>query len=65
MLGKVINEQLRMLSDGYNAEQRDNQVQIPKLQAEIQDMKAASTNVDIVYKYTDLQHWENSYPRTQ
>ena len=48
-----------MLSDVYNTEQRDIQEQIPKLQAEIQELKASATNVDkfvnIAHKYTDLQ----------
>ncbi len=59
VLGKVTNEQFRMLSGGYNEEQRDIKEQIPKLQAEIQELKATATNVnkfvDIAYKYTDLQ----------
>lgn len=59
VLGKVTNEQFRMLSAGYNEEQRDIKEQIPKLQAEIQELKATATNVnkfmDIAYKYTDLQ----------
>lgn len=33
VLGKITNEQFRMLSDGYNAEQREIQEQIPKLQS--------------------------------
>ncbi len=68
VLGKVTNEQFRMLSDGYNAEQRDIQEQIPKLQAEIQELKAAATNVDkfvdIAYKYTDLQELTPEVLRT-
>ena len=59
MLGKVTNEQFRMLSDGYNIEQREIQERIPTLQKEIEDLKAASTNVErfvaIANKYTDLQ----------
>ena len=51
VLGKITNEQFRMLSDGYNAEQREIQEQIPKLQAEIEELKAASTNVD---KFIDI-----------
>ena len=59
VLGKITNEQFRMLSDGYNAEQREIQERIPKLQTEIEELKAASTNVDkfidIANKYTDLK----------
>ncbi len=59
VLGKITNEQFRMLSDGYNAEQREIQERIPKLQTEIEELKAASTNVDkfidVANKYTDLK----------
>ena len=59
VLGKITNEQFRMLSDGYNTEQREMQAQIPELQAEIEELKAASTNVDkfidVANKYTDLK----------
>ncbi len=59
VLGKITNEQFRMLSDGYNAELREIQEQIPKLQAEIEELKAAFTNVDkfidVANKYTDLK----------
>ena len=48
-----------MLSDGYNAEQREILEQIPELQAEIDELKVAVTNVnkfvDIAHKYTDLR----------
>ncbi len=68
VLGKVTNEQFRMLSDGYNTEQRDIQELIPKLQTEIQELKAAATNVDkfvnIAYKYTDLQELTPEVLRT-
>ena len=59
VLGKITNEQFRMLSDGYNAEQRTIADQIPILQKQIEDLKASSTNVErfvtISNKYTDLQ----------
>lgn len=59
VLGKVTNEQFRMLSDGYNIEQREIQERIPALQKKIEDLKAAFTNVErfvaIANKYTDLQ----------
>ena len=68
VLGKVTNEQFRMLSDVYNTEQRDIQEQIPKLQAEIQELKASATNVDkfvnIAHKYTDLQELTPEVLRT-
>ena len=57
-----------MLSDGYNAEQRDIQERIPKLQAEIEELKAAVTNVnkfvDIAHKYTDLRELTPEVLRT-
>ena len=59
VLGKITNEQFRMLSDGYNAEQRTIADRIPILQKQIEDLKASSTNVErfvtISNKYTDLQ----------
>lgn len=59
VLGKITNEQFRMLSDGYNAEQRAIADQIPILQEQIEELKASSTNVErfvaISNKYTDLQ----------
>ncbi len=59
VLGKITNEQFRMLSDGYNAEQRTIADQISILQKQIEDLKASSTNVErfvtISNKYTDLQ----------
>ena len=57
-----------MLSDGYNAEQREIKEQIPKLQADIEELKAAATNVDkfidIARKYTDLQELTPEVLRT-
>ncbi len=68
VLGKITNEQFRMLSDGYNAEQRDIQERIPKLQTEIEELKAAVTNVnkfvDIAHKYTDLRELTPEVLRT-
>ena len=59
VLGKITNEQFRMLSDGYNTEQRVIAEQIPILQKQIEELKASSTNVErfvmISNKYTDLQ----------
>ena len=59
VLGKITNEQFRMLSDGYNVEQKAIEEQIPILQKQIEELKASSTNVErfvmISNKYTDLQ----------
>lgn len=57
VLGKITSEQFRMLSEGYNEEQRTIQEDIPRLRKAIEDLKASATNVDrfldIVRKYTD------------
>ena len=57
-----------MLSDGYNTEQREIKERIPKLQAEIEELKAAATNVDkfidTAHKYTDLQELTPEVLRT-
>ena len=48
-----------MLSDGYNTEQREIAERLPIVKQEIEDLKAAATNVerfvDISNKYTDLR----------
>ena len=40
------NEQFRMLSDGYNTEQREITERLPIVKQEIEDLKAAATNVE-------------------
>ena len=59
VLGKVTNEQFRMLSDGYNTEQREITERLPIVKQEMENLKAAATNVerfvDIANKYTDLR----------
>ena len=59
MLGKVTNEQFRMLSERYNEEQRTIQKVIPNLRKAIEDLKASAANVErfleIVRKYTDIR----------
>ncbi len=68
VLGKVTNEQFRMLSDGYNTEQREITEQLPIVKQEIEDLKAAATNVerfvDIANKYTDLRELTPEVLRT-
>ena len=68
VLGKITNEQFRMLSDGYTAEQRTIADQIPILKKQIEDLKASSTNVErfvaISNKYTDLQTLTTEILRT-
>lgn len=68
VLGKVTNEQFRMLSEGYNAEQKKIAEQIPILQKQIEELKEATINVErfvaIANKYTDLQELTAEVLRT-
>lgn len=68
VLGKVTNEQFRMLSEGYNEEQKEIAEQIPVLQNQIEELKAATVNVErfvaIANKYTDLQELNAEVLRT-
>ena len=68
VLGKVTNEQFRMLSDGYNTEQREITERLPIVKQGIEDLKAAATNVerfvDIANKYTDLRELTPEVLRT-
>lgn len=68
VLGKVTNEQFRMLSEGYNAEQKEIAEQIPVLQKQIEELKAATVNVErfiaIANRYTDLQELTAEVLRT-
>lgn len=68
VLGRVTNEQFRMLSDIYNQEQKEIKETVPKLQERIEELKAQATNVEkffaIVRKYTDLQELNAEILRT-
>lgn len=68
VLGRITNEQFRMLSDIYNQEQKEIKEQVPKLQERIEELKAQATNVEkfmgIVHKYTDLQELNAEVLRT-
>ena len=68
VLGRVTNEQFRMLSDIYNQEQREIKETVPKLQERIEELKAQATNVEkflaIVRKYTDLRELNAEILRT-
>lgn len=68
VFGKVTNEQFRMLSEGYNDEQRTIQEEIPLLRKSIEDLKASATNVErfleIVRKYTDIKELTPEILRT-
>lgn len=46
MLGKVTNEQFRMLSADYNAEQKVLQDAIPQKEARLERLKASAVDVD-------------------
>ena len=46
VLGKVTNEQFRMLSADYNAEQRALQDAIPQKEARLEKLKASAVDVD-------------------
>ena len=46
VLGKISNEQFRMLSADYNAEQKQLAAAIPEKQAKLEKLKASAANVD-------------------
>ncbi len=58
VLGKVTNEQFRLLSETYNDEQREIQERIPQLQEQIERLKALQVNTDkfiaLASRYTDI-----------
>ena len=58
----------RLLSDGYNTGQREIVERLPIVKQEIEDLKAAATNVerfvDIANKYTDLRELTPEVLRT-
>lgn len=68
VLGKVTSEQFRMLSEGFNNEQRTIQEEISKLRKTIEELKASATNVDrfldIARKYTDMKELTPEILRT-
>ena len=58
VLGKISNEQFRMLSADYNAEQKHLAVAIPEKQAKPENLKASAANVDAFIekasRYTEI-----------
>ena len=46
MLGRVTNEQFRMLSTDYNAEQKALEEAIPKMEARLEELRASVANVE-------------------
>ena len=68
VLGKVTNEQFRMLSDGYNAEQKTTVERLEQLKAEIEQLKSTAVNVErfvsLARKYTDIRELTPEILRT-
>lgn len=68
VIGKVSNEEFRMLSEGYREEQKSIKEVIPQLQKEIEELKSITVNVEkfisIAKKYTDLQELTPEILRT-
>ena len=58
VLGKISNEQFRMLSADYNAEQKQLAASIPEKQVKLEKLKASAANVDAFIekasRYTDI-----------
>ena len=58
MLGRINNEQFRMLSDDYNAEQKSLKERIPQTAERIQKLQASVANVtrfiDKARRYTEI-----------
>ena len=68
VLGRISDEQYRMLSVDYNDEQKELEATIPELQKEIDTLKNECTNVqkflDIVRKYVCIQELTPEVLRT-
>lgn len=68
ILGKLSDEQFRLLSDGYISEQRMVKEKIGVLQEEIETLKTESSGIDrfieTAKKYTDLQKLTSEILRT-
>ena len=52
VLGRISNEQFRMLSADYNAEQKQLAAAIPEKQAKLEKLKASAANVDAFIEKT-------------
>ena len=68
VLGKVTNEQFRMLSDGYNAEQKTTVERLEQLKVEIEQLKSTAINVErfvsLARRYTDIRELTPEILRT-
>ncbi len=58
VLGRVTNEQFRMLSEGYTDEQKELNLRLPELEEEIRQLTESASNVDkfisLAKKYTRI-----------
>ena len=68
VLGRISDEQFRLLSADYTDEQKDLQERIPILEYEVEKLKSESVNtqkfLDIAYKYTDIRELTPEVLRT-
>ncbi len=68
VLGKITNEQFRMLSEGYNTEQREISERLPILEKEIETLKSSASNVDkfvaVAKKYVCIEELTAEVLRT-
>ncbi len=68
VIGKVNNEEFRMLSEEYREEQKAIKEKIPQLQKESEKLKSIAVRVEkfisIAKKYTDLQELTPEILRT-
>ena len=68
VLGRISDEQYRMISADYNNEEKELEASIPELQKEIGTLKSECTNVqkflDIVRKYVCVQELTPEVLRT-
>lgn len=59
VLGRVTNEQFRILSGDYNAEQKELSAAIPEKESRLEKLKASAANVDAFIekakRYTEIQ----------
>ena len=68
ILGRLPDEQFKLLSQGYLSEQKEIKEKLPVLESEIERLKAESAGIDkfiqIAKKYTDIQELTPEIPRT-
>ncbi len=68
ILGRLPDEQFKLLSDGYLSEQKEIKEKMPVLESEIERLKTESAGIDrfieIAKKYTDIQELTTEILRT-